>query len=103
MSKDTLITKQYYSNCFIESVKAKIKNWNNKIFFCKPRITENGNFQMCHFMWTDGKADYDFSNNETNGLSWYKCFWFKGAIRKFDLGFAARYSAYRNKKRGEVK
>jgi len=47
-------------------------------------------------MWTDGKADYDFSDNEADGLPWYKCFWFKGAIRKFDLGFATRYSAYRN-------
>lgn len=43
---------------------------------------------MMHFMWSDGTADYDFSDNEVEGLPWYKCFWFKGAIRQFEPGFA---------------
>jgi hypothetical protein len=96
---DNFITRQYYSNCMIEALKAKIRNRRVKIYFCKPRITENGNFQMCHFMWSDGTADFDFSDDESTGLPWYKCFWFKGAVRQFELGFAARYSTYRNKKR----
>ena len=90
------ITDQYYSNCFVEALKAKSHNPNVQIFFCKPRITENGHFQMMHFMWSDEKADYDFSDNEEDGLPWYRCFWFKGAIRQFEVGFAKRYSEYRN-------
>lgn len=94
--KDKFITEQYRSNCLMEALKAKLRNRNVKIYFCKPRITENGNFQMMHFMWSDGVADYDFSDNEEDGLPWYKCFWFTGAIRQFELGFAKKYSEYRN-------
>jgi len=96
---ENFITPQYHSNCLIEAVKAKIRNLRVKIYFCKPRITENGHFQMLHFMWSDGTADFDFSDDEPTRLPWYKCFWFKGAVRQFELGFAAKYSAYRNKKK----
>lgn len=84
----------------VEALKAKIKNPKVKIYFCKPRITENQNFQSFHFMWSDGKADYDFSDLED--LPSDRCFinyiLFKGVIRKFDLGFAERYCKYRNRK-----
>lgn len=96
-NKQNFISEEFYSNCCVEAIRAKLKNKQVKIFFCKPRITENGHFQMAHFMWTDGKADYDFSDNEVDGLPWYKCFWFRGRIRKFNLGFAEKYSRYRNK------
>lgn len=52
-------------------------------------------------MWSDGINDYDFSDKEYTGLPWYKCFYFRGSIRKFPLGFAKRYSDYRNKKNKE--
>ena len=52
---------------------------------------------MLHFMWTDGEADYDFSDCEDRDKRWYECLLFKGRIRKFRLGFAARYTASRNK------
>ena len=97
--KDRFITEWYHSNCFIEALKAKFHNPLVKIYFCKPRITENKHFQMMHFMLSDGTADYDFSDNEADGLPWYRCFWFKGAIRQFELGFAKKYSDYRNKRR----
>ena len=99
MQKYEIISDEYYSNCMIEALKAKIKNRNVKIYFCKPRITENGHFQMGHFMWSDGKADYDFSDFEENGLPPYRTLIFKGAIRKFEHGFAEKYSKYRNGKR----
>ena len=51
---------------------------------------------MFHFMWSDGKADYDFSDLHDGEMPWYQDFIFKGAIRKFDLGFAKRYTRYRN-------
>lgn len=98
MKKCTFITKQYYSNCLVEAIKAKLKNKSVKIFFCKPQTINS--FQLCHFMWTDGKADYDFSDKGIEDLPWYRSFWFKGAIRKFDLGFASRYSMQRNRKKG---
>lgn len=94
-----IVSKEYYSNCMIEAIKAKLKNRKVKIFFCKPRKTENGNFQMCHFMWSDGKADYDFSDMSESGLPPYKNLFFKGTVRKFDLGFAERYCKYRNVRR----
>lgn len=101
MGQDRIASKTYYSNCMIEALKAKVRNPEVKIYFCGPRITENGNFQMFHFMWTDGKADYDFSDLEENGLPPYRNLLFKGAIRKFDLGFAEKYAEYRNK-RGKI-
>lgn len=93
-----VVSKEFYSNCMIEALKAKLHDTKIKVFFCRPRITENGHFQMFHFMWTDGKADYDFSDLEENGLPPYRNLFFKGVIRKFDLGFAEKYCKYRNGK-----
>lgn len=93
-------TEEYASNCFFEAIKAKLKSPKSvKIYFCKPRITENGNFQWMHFMWTDGQHDYDFSDDENRPLAWYQCCFFAGRIRQFKCGFAKKYSEYRNKKR----
>ena len=91
------VSSDFISNCCIEAIKAKLKNWFKiKIYYCKPRIAENGHFQFMHFMWSDGIDDYDFSDKEDCDLPWYKCFLFSGAIRKFPLGFAKKYSEYRN-------
>lgn len=99
VGKFKYITSEFKSNCMCEAIKAKLKNWRCvKVYFCKPRITENGNFQFMHFMWSDGAHDYDFSDKEYTGLPWYKCFFFSGVIREFPLGFAEQYSKYRNKK-----
>ncbi len=92
------ITSYYKSNCFIEAIKAKIKNPKIKIYFCRPRHTENNNFQMCHFMWSDDINSYDFSDDQKEPLPIYKCFYFKGRIRKFHKNFAEEYAKYRNKK-----
>lgn len=91
-----IISEEYYSNCLIEAVRAKLHNPQIKIYFCKPRIAENGRFQMFHFMWSDGVADYDFSDLNDEEMPWYKDFVFKGHLRKFKRGFAERYSMYRN-------
>jgi len=93
------VSDPYKSNCLIEAVKAKICGGaSTKVFFCKPRHY-NGKLQMCHFLWSDGEYDYDFSDNEVDELPWYRCFWFTGQIRRFPKGFAKRYSIYRNTKR----
>lgn len=97
MQRYEIVSKAYYSNCLIEAIKAKLHNSDIKIYFCKPRITENGHFQMCHFMWSDGKADYDFSDLDNVERSLYRDLFFKGVVRKFHVGFAKSYSEYRNK------
>lgn len=97
------VTHEYVSNCLIEAVKAKLKDPRHvKVYFCKPRITPNGHFQMLHFMWSNGTADYDFSDRYENGeKKWYQCLLFKGQIRQFKCGFAARYTAQRNRGRSK--
>lgn len=92
----TYVTETFVSNCMLEAIKAKINNPSNvTIYFCKPRFYK-GKFQMCHFMWSDGEHDYDFSDLEEHELPWYRCFLFDGQIRQFEKGFAERYSKYRN-------
>ena len=61
MTRYEVISKDYISNCLIEVIKAKMRNPQVKIYFCRPRITENGNFQSLHFMWEDENGSYDFS------------------------------------------
>ena len=99
MNNFQYITDTYKSNCFIEAAKAKLFGGSNiKIYFCKPRF-HNGKFQMCHFMWSDGVADYDFSDLDNTEHSFYKDLFYKGVIRRHHIGFAKKYSQYRNNKK----
>jgi hypothetical protein len=51
-------------------------------------------------MWTDGTADYDFSDLEnSNKICALQYIWYKGYLRQFKLGFAKRYSDYRKGRR----
>lgn len=86
------VTPEYVSNCLIEAAKAKLKDPRRvKLYFCKPNKR-----QMFHFMWSDSKADYDFSDRGHGKTLWYKCLLFKGQIRQFRKGFAAQYARQRN-------
>lgn len=101
MAKDsfTYITEPYSSNCLLEAIRAKRRNPSQvTIYFCKPRITENGHFQWLHFMWSDQYYSYDFSDDKEGELPWYCTFWYKGRIRQFKKDFAKRYSDYRNRR-----
>lgn len=83
-----IISKEFYSNCFIEAVKAKIKDPKNvKITFIKPKY--NKVKWIPHFLWSDGKSDFDFGTSET--LKPYQIFLFKGNIRERSLGWNERY------------
>lgn len=89
----------------IEALKAKIRNPKVKLYLRKPAI-KIGHFQNLHFMWSDGKADYDFSDLQElpNDRCFLNYILFKGVIRRFELGFAEKYTKYRNgkkKKTGE--
>ena len=71
----------FYSNCLIEAIKAKIKNPTNiKIMFVKPH----------HFMWYEKSSDkvYDFYQRDTF-QHWYQMVWHRGYI------YCWKYEAYR--------
>lgn len=75
----------FYSNCFFEAIKAKIKNPK----FVKITVVLKSEARCPHFLWSDGKNDYDFGVNKP--LKWWQIIWFKGSIRKRNLGFNKRY------------
>ena len=70
-----------------EDLKAKLKNPKQvKITYVSPFDNE----VFCpHFLWTDGKNDYDFGIERH--LPLYKVLFFKGHIRKRNLGFNQKY------------
>lgn len=81
-----IVSKDYYSNCLIEAIKAKLKNPKVKITYVSPFVNE----VFCpHFLWSDGKNDYDFGVERH--LKWYEILLFKGHIRQWKLGFNERY------------
>ena len=101
--KFEIISKDYYSNCLIEAVKAKLKNWKQiKITYVSPFYNE----VFCpHILWSDGEYDYDFGNEgkgDQGVLNWTL---HEGHIRKRQLGYNQKYKdtckkwAMRHKKR----
>ena len=92
-------SKDFYSNCLLEALKHKFRNWNNvSITYISPRYNE----VFCpHFLWSDGEHDYDFGVERE--LKWYEVFWFKGHIRQRKLGWNKRWKKYviRRKKNRE--
>lgn len=104
MSKFEIISHDYYSNCLIEAVKAKLKDWKNvKITYVSPFCNE----VFCpHILWSDGKYDYDFGNEGKGDLGIQNWTLHKGHIRRRGLGYNERYKstckkwATRHKKKG---
>ncbi len=76
-----IVSKDFYSNCLIEAVKAKIKDHNVKILVTSPWKNEI----FCpHFMWYDGAYVYDFGIEEL--IPWIAAWTIhKGHIRKRPL------------------
>ena len=89
MKKFEIISKDYYSNCMIEAVKAKIKDWKHvKITYVSPFINE----VFCpHFLWSDGEYDYDFGIEGLGARGIIDWTIHKGHIRRRGLGFNQRY------------
>lgn len=70
----------FYSNCLLEALKAKVKDWKNvKIIFQKPH----------HFLWYDSKDNkvHDFYQADSFN-NWYQMLWHKGYL------YAWSYNAY---------
>lgn len=75
--KEQNMKDEFYSNCLIEAIKAKIKYKNDiKVILLK---LDNG---LCHFVWYDRRFNtiHDFQQIETV-KHWYNLLWFKGRLR----------------------
>lgn len=84
------ITEPFYSNCFIEAIKAKIKNPHKvRIMYVPAHLNDI----FCpHFMWTDGEHMYDFG--ALRRIKRREVFWFEGTIRRVHINSIDRHSAY---------
>ena len=81
-----IISKDFYSNCLFEALKAKLKNPKIKITYVSPFVNE----VFCpRFLRSDGVNDYDFGIERH--LKLHERLWFKGHIRQRALGFNEKY------------
>lgn len=83
----------FYSNCLIEALKAKFKDFKNvKITYIRAK----GDI-IPHFMWSDGINDYDFGFVKGDNINnkWWNEILFKGEIRKRNLGFNEKFKQKR--------
>lgn len=77
-------TDPFYSNCFIEMVKAKIRDPRVKVMYIPARLKGS---LFPHWMWMDDDGEHDFSPGKH--IPWYRLLWHKGRIR------TVRYGCYR--------
>lgn len=73
--------KEFYSNCFIEAFKAKLRNPGVKLMYLPAFLNE---VPCPHMMWLDSEGEHDF--HFCSKLPWYKWFWHKGKIRTVHRG-----------------
>lgn len=78
--------KEYYSNCLIEAIKAKIRNPKVKLMYVPMFLND---VYCPHMTWLDDEGEHDFHCK--GHLSWYKLIWYKGYIRTVHRG---SYKAY---------
>lgn len=89
MKRYEIISEEFISNCLIQAIWHKLKDWKHVKIFASFKN------KHIHFMWSDGKYDYDFSDNGQKPFKWYHLISYRGVIRKFDLGFAEWYKKYK--------
>lgn len=91
------VTEEYCSNCLIEALKHKLKDWKSvKVYFIPIDIAGKQNF---HFMWYDGTASYDFSDYDDEvDHNIFHYLYYAGRVRKFPADFAAKYQGYRRQR-----
>lgn len=82
-----VISKEFYSNCFFEAIKRKLRHpVKTKLTIIRAKYNEA---PVPHFLWSDGKADYDFGVERH--LKPYEVLVFKGVIRRRNLGWNEEY------------
>ncbi len=72
---------EFYSNCFIEVIKAKIRNPKIIVMYLPAFLNE---VHCPHWMWMDENGEHDF--HFSGKLPSYKWFWHKGTIRTVHRG-----------------
>lgn len=84
-----IISKDFYSNCLIEAIKAKVKDWKHiKLTYVSPFDNE----VFCpHIMWSDGIHDYDFGNEGKGNQGILNWTLHRGHIRMRELGYNQKY------------
>ena len=83
----------FYSNCFFEAIKAKIRH----PIKVKITLVPQSEAGCPHFLWSDGLYDYDFGIERH--LTGFHIFLFRGYIRRRGLGFNEKYKARMRRKR----
>lgn len=72
---------EFYSNCFLEMIKAKIRNPNVKVMYLPAFLNE---VPCPHWMWLDEDGEHDF--HYKGNLPIWKWLWHKGSIRTVHKG-----------------
>lgn len=89
-----VISKEFYSNCFFEAIKRKLRHpVKTKLTIIRAKYNK---VPVPHFLWSDGKADYDFGVERH--LKPYEVLVFKGVIRRRNLGWNEEYKKNRIEK-----
>ena len=80
-----IIKGPFWSNCFLEAAKAKIRH----PFKVKVTVVPRSEARCPHFLWSDGRYDYDFGVERR--LVGAQILLFRGYIRRRGLGFNQKY------------
>ena len=72
---------EFYSNCFVEMLKAKLRNPAIKVMYLPAFLNE---VSCPHWMWLDDDGEHDFHFN--GRLPWWKWLWHRGYIRTVHRG-----------------
>ena len=73
----------FYSNCLIEALKAKIKH----PIKTKIRMVVIPDSLIPHFIWVNNNTIKEFGNVDVGDIKWYKSFLYKGYIQKHNISF----------------
>ena len=72
---------EFYSNCFLEMMKAKLRNPSIKVMYLPAFLNE---CSCPHWMWLDKDGEHDF--HFKGCLPWWKWIWHNGHIRTVHRG-----------------
>lgn len=68
------------SNCFVESLKYKIKDTKIKVYYVKPHEKDG----LPHFCWWNNIiGSYQHYTFKGGKPKWWKLLWFKGYVDNF--------------------
>lgn len=85
-----VMKQEFYSNCFLEMLKAKIRNPQIQVLYIPSFLNE---VPCPHWIWLDQNGEHDFCCEES--LPFYQWLWHKGSIRTMKRGCYKGYIAKR--------